>query len=54
MYSVLIPESCVYTTRDYNATITPCCDYVVHVAFLCYDDYDRYCQRWQDILLTKV
>lgn len=54
MYSVLIPESCIYTTRDYDATITPWSDYVVRVAFLCYDDYSCYCSRWADIILSKV
>lgn len=54
MYSVLIPESCIDTTRDYDATITSWGDYIVHVAFVSYDDYTSYCQRWADILLTKV
>lgn len=54
MYSVYIPESCIYTTRDYDVTITPYCDYVVAVAFVSDDEHTRYCQRYADLLLTKV
>lgn len=54
MHTVLLPEICAYTTRDYDVTIKPWCDHVIIVAFLLDDDYHRYCSQWADIILTEV